>query len=90
MRGSIALQRTSCAIYIRAWFHFAPALECALPARLCAGVLAALLLDLLSYHDRMAATFAETFLIPERIKVEPIVRRDTRIMLQPRDVALHP
>ena len=28
--------------------------------------------------------------IPERIKVEPVVRRQTRIMLQPRDVALHP
>ena len=29
-------------------------------------------------------------LIPERVKVEPVVRRETRIMLQPRDVALHP
>src|SRR5882724_4534633 len=32
----------------------------------------------------------EPSLIPERIKVEPVVRRQTRIMLQPLDVALHP
>src|SRR5918996_6017275 len=32
----------------------------------------------------------EASLIPERIKVEPVVRRQTRIVLQPRDVALHP
>src|SRR4029453_13443691 len=29
-------------------------------------------------------------LVPERIKIEPVERRETRIMLQPRDVALHP
>src|SRR5215470_10627681 len=28
--------------------------------------------------------------VPEGIKIEPVVRRETRIMLQPRDVALHP
>src|SRR4029077_3871026 len=28
--------------------------------------------------------------VPERIKVEPVVRRQKRIMLQARDVALHP
>src|ERR1700758_3286332 len=32
----------------------------------------------------------ENRLIPERIKVEPVVRRQTRIMLQPRDVTLNP
>src|SRR4029077_11708936 len=29
-------------------------------------------------------------LIPERVKVEPVVRSQTRIILQPREVALHP
>src|SRR6266487_4724274 len=32
----------------------------------------------------------EASLIPERIKVEPVVRRQPRIMLQSLDVALHP
>jgi len=56
----------------------------------CAGVLASLLRAWLSCHDHVAVAFAETSLIPERIKVEPVVRRQTRIMLQPRDVEIHP
>ena len=31
-----------------------------------------------------------TSLVPERKKVEPVTRRGTRVMLQPRDVTLHP
>src|SRR5262249_24940390 len=64
-------------------FHFAPAFG----VRTCPCVTLASLVEL---PRPLAVTFAETSLVPERINVEPIARRETRIMLQPRDVALHP
>src|SRR5437762_7518254 len=84
MRGRIALQNN----FVRkpttsACFISRQLLE-------CAGVLASLLRAWLNCQDHVGVTFAETALTPERIKVEPIVRRQTRIMLQPRDVEIHP
>src|SRR5947207_9443544 len=84
MRGRIALQNnfvrkptsSACFISRQLWE--------------CAGVLASLLRAWLNCQDHVGVTFAETALTPERIKVEPIVRRQTRIMLQPRDVEIHP
>ena len=46
------------------------------------------LIDRWSLHN--CRSFTRGWFIPERVKVEPVVRRTSRVVLQPIDIALRP
>ena len=84
MRGHNALQSAPCAIHTERLLHFAPAFGVRTRPRVAFARAS------FSCHDQVVLGSLETSSVPKRIKVEPIVRRQACVVLEPRDVAFRP